>query len=296
MADDVHGDFDPNERWHGKGYGCIWKHEIKKGLEECDYRKNGYDISKDDRTSVYNGDHFNAAKKLKYIDANGTPSDQAASDLADARMQEFPAGKDAAWKAKWLENLKNPFGLLAVDKNAWHIDHIFDNGSTKVMPWWGSNRKLTTPKSNFLPQPHKGWHYMFPYKHTYHHLIEKDSFLTYVINAPVPSSAVTQFRRKKIVITKKYLHWNINNKNNVILLPNEVPHAEVVELPCHCPWDTCSHPKYSSILKTKLEKVKKKIDAAVEDGDHPKIKDAEKILTNTQDELYTEVKDIKGPL
>lgn len=52
MTKPVHAYFDSHERWHGKGYGCVWKHathnyiqstkkyvKVKGDIEECDYQK-----------------------------------------------------------------------------------------------------------------------------------------------------------------------------------------------------------------------------------------------------------------
>jgi len=292
MAKKVHGT-EPDKRGHGgEKFGCVWKHPVTGG--PCDYRRNGYDESKSSRTDLYNRNHKANAISKGYLGPDGSVNVPKVDALVGARATEV-GGKPKAWKTKWNARLAGPFGLLENDERAWHINHTY--AELRIQdPWWPPFSDSPTPKTNFLPLPHGGNHYFFPYKHNYHHIIEKGSFHELVLNAD-HKDPVTPTRRKQIVIgADPMLHWNINNKKNLILLPNEIPHADTVGLPSHCPWSTRSHPKYKSMLKSKLEQVRKKIDKAVTTGAHPEIQKAEEILSNTEKQLFEEVKKIKGPL
>jgi len=292
VAKSVHGT-EPDARGHGgEKYGCVWKHPVKGG--PCDYRKNGYDESEASRTDLYNKDHKAIAIAKGYLAADGSVNVPNVSALVGARASAV-GGKPAAWKTKWNKRLAGPFGLLKKDAKAWHIKHTYTEASIQN-PWWPLFSATPAPKTNFLPMPHGGNHYFFPYKHNYHHIIERGSFHELVLNAD-HKDPVTPAKRKKIVIgADPMLRWNINNKANLILLPNEVAHADTVGLPSHCPWSTRSHPKYKAMLKKKLEEVREKIDKAVKTGAHPEITKAERALTQVEKDLLEEVKKIKGPL
>lgn len=291
MAKPVHGS-EPDKRGHGGDkYGCVWKHPVKGG--PCDYRKNGYEESKASRTGLYNKDHKAIAIAKGYLSPNGDVNVPKVEGLVATRAAD--KGKSKAWETKWNKRLAGPFGLLNKDADAWHIDHTYTPGKVDS-PWWPPFTDKPAAKTNFLPNPHGGNHYFFPYKHNYHHIIEKGSFHELVLNAEY-QDPVTPAKRKHIVIgADPMLHWNINRKQNIILLPNEEPHADTVGLPSHCPWSTRSHPRYKSMLKSKLDDVRKKIDKAVKTGAHPEIEKAQDALTQAETDLLEEVKKVKGPL
>jgi hypothetical protein len=304
MTEDIHGEFDPNQKWHGEGYGCVWKHachkwnpvtkqlETKSELKECDYRKNGFDVSGSERSGLYNKEHRNKAQRLNYF------SKKTIGRIIDSRWKKSSSStqgkhQEKTWKNKWKDRLMGPIGLLAQDREAWHINHKFKG---KLIPWWGKDRRLRSAKAeNFKPFTSGGWHYFFPYKHNYHHLIARGAFSNIVLNGKIPSgSKITPYQRLQIVLCKKYLHWNINNRDNIILLPNEEIHARIVGLPAHCPWEIPHHHDYTDMIESKLIEVRKAIDKAIRTKDHKKeINAAKKILEETQEELLDEVKKLK---
>lgn len=304
MAEEVHGTFDPNQRWHGKGYGCVWRHashsydwstnnyKLIEDRKECDYRKNGFDISKNPRSKYYNGPHKEKAEKQGYFDRSRIR--EAVNERSKKRRRSKSKKRERRWKQAWQRRLAGPIGLLEQDPKAWHIGHTFTG---KLTPWFGIDRtpNQTAQAENFLPKPHGGWHFFFPYKHNYHHLIARGDFTNIVLNGKIPAgSSITPFLRLQIVLCKKYLHWNFNNKDNIILLPNEEIHAEIVGLPAHCPWDTTSHPDYTDMIKNKLNEVRKAIDKAVSTEDHKKaIQVSKKKIEETQKELFDDVRKLK---
>jgi hypothetical protein len=303
MASSKHATMALEDRWHGKGSGCVHRHLTyyynfrsgkfvhKKNEVECDYRKNGFEKSKSDRSGDYNSkDHVAIARQKGYLEGRGAI--QAAVEQRNAaRKRPGSAKKQKRWKAAWQGRLAGPLALLRQDSKAWHINHTY---AGRVTPWWGkpAERKETTVSTeNFKPKPHGGWHYFFPYKHNYHHIIPIGAFRQIVIFGEVSDEAVTVRGRLDIVLCKKYLHWNINNPDNVVLLPSEEMHAEIVGLPAHCPWFTRSHPSWTDTIERSLIKVREALDGAVTNKDHEtKIKAAEEKLKKTQTKLLRQLK------
>ena len=55
--------------------------------------------------------------------------------------------------------------------------------------------------------------------------------------------------------------WNIHDQVNMIMLPNEVYPARILDLAAHIPWQMgADHKPYSKSLKKKLEPIRKILD------------------------------------
>ncbi len=285
---DEHKSWNYRDDWHkGNEYGCYFKHANTTKYKNCDYRLNGFDVSKD-RSGMYNRDHRQAAVKRGYL----TPEYETSEVKGQVDARASAKKKDSAWKDKFRGRIYGSFQLLAMDKNAWHIKHKI---TSMVTPWWGKATNRTPqkpPAENFLPKTSGGWHYYFPYKHNHHHMISAGSFKDYVIYAPT-SGEVTPFKRAIIVLKS---NWNINRKSNMVLLPNEEAVADTAQLPAHCPWDTASHPDYSKALKSDLKEVMKSIDKAANTKGHDELEDVTISLKETEDMLLDKLKSMRGPL
>jgi hypothetical protein len=281
-----HKPFDYRAEWHkGDAYGCYFKHDGAgfSKYPKCDYPLNGFEEAKQ-HTGMYNRDHRNAAGRKGYF-SDKVPQLQAqVSALGAAR------GKDSGWEQRTMDRVYQPIRLLLADPQAWHIKHHL---TQSVTPWWPKGGAARVPPAeNFLPRPHGGWHYYFPYKHNHHHMISAGSFREFVLDAPVSGKA-TRFTRR-IVILKA--DWNINRKQNLVMLPNEEAVAEICALPAHCPWDAVSHPDYSSALKSDLAQVRDAIDKAADKDKHEELEDVTIVLEETEKMLRNKIARMRGPL
>lgn len=233
---------------------------------------------------MYNRDHRAAAARKGYF------GDTEADVRAEVDQRAADRGKDAAWKARTMTRIYRPIDLLRSEPRAWHVGFRITH---VVKPWWPkAGPAQVPPAENFLPRPHGGWHFYFPYRHNHHHLISAGAFREYVLDAPAEGQA-TPFTRR-IVILKS--GWNINRRENIILLPTEEAVADIAALPAHCPWETRSHPNYSESVKDDLTKVRKAIDKASDVGAHEALEDVELALAKLEAELRKKIARARGPL
>lgn len=292
MSDDDHKEWQRLKEWHvGKSYGCYMRHPLSGPdgaikYAPCDYRLKGFNIAKTGaRSDMYNKDHLARAKKMGILSDKGKQKMEAqVSALAKKR------DKGASWEKNTMARIRNPFGLLERDAEAWHVNHTFTDG--KVKPWFGRDRSEKKPPENFLPKPHGGWHFFYPYKHNYHHMIPNRAFRDLVLDAEADGKANSESRRTALLMSK----WNINEDTNVILLPNELAVASVCGLPAHCPWETREHPKYTQKIKTDLGKVKEELDKAAKTQDHDDVEVAKLQLESTEEDLLEKIKGMRGTL
>lgn len=290
-----HAGFTKANEWHQDGEtGCIYKHGTPLN-HVCDYAKNGYDDvanKKYNGKSIYNLSYQQRAKLLGYIEGSSV-NDQKIQQNIDAKAGQYTGDKTKSpeWKKKWKGRLSRPFELLAKDAQAWDIEYKY---KSIVKPWWGGKAK-TPPDINYKPKRYGGWDYRYPLKHNWHHMIAKGEFYDVVIFGPKPENdsedKCTPLRRAQVVIHKNMIGWNINNKKNIILLPNEEPHALVMKLPSHCPWSLPNHNNYINTIKKDLERIRKKIDDAIMKGtpdkDHIKdVKIAKDTITDAEENIF----------
>jgi len=278
--------------WHEDDEtGCIYKHRTQL-YHICDYAKNGYDDVENKKfyiRPIYNIGYQARAKFFKYIEGNAV-NEQKIQQNIDAKASQYSGEKSKSpeWKKKWKGRLAKPFELLAKDEQAWDIGHKYSKDIVK--PWWGGKAKYP-PDVNYKPKRYGGWDYRYPVKHNWHHMIPKGEFSNLVINGKKPNDKCTPLRRAQVVIHKSMIGWNINNKKNIILLPNEEPHAIVMQLPSHCPWSLPNHNNYINTIKEELDEVREKIDKAITDGtpDGSHIKDvtiAKDTITKAEKKIF----------
>ncbi|QRK06482.1 AHH domain-containing protein [Archangium violaceum] len=102
----------------------------------------------------------------------------------------------------------------------------------------------------------------YPYEHDHHHMIPASAFQEYVLNGPSSNpSEINYMSRARVVMQGS---WNIHNQVNMILLPNEVYPARILDLAAHIPWQMgADHKPYSKSLEKKLEPIRKILDDAL---------------------------------
>ncbi|WP_419656860.1 uncharacterized protein Dvar_59850 [Desulfosarcina variabilis str. Montpellier] len=266
-----HAGFTKKNEWHkDKENGCIYKHRTKKD-DPCDYAKNGFDDVENKKfyaRSIYNLDYQARAKFFGYIEGNVVNEQKIQQQHIDVKASQYSGekAKPPEWKKKWKKRLAQPFEQLAKHEKAWDIKFSYPY---KVKPWWGLwviARAKIPPAENYKPKRYGGWHYFYPVKHNWHHIIPAGEFSNLVISGEKSDDRCTPERRAMVVIHKDMIGWNINNKKNVILLPCEEPHAFIMQLPSHCPYGLPNHNNYINTIKKELDEVRKTIDKAITDG------------------------------
>ncbi len=279
----------------GAEYGCVGRHSsIVKELEKsfCDYRWNGFDYSKDnERNDLYSrDDHLKRAIDLGYATEEGHSSGQAKKEL---RVKASELDKDSETE-NWVNKFNNRFrfslGLLRNDKAAFHVDHtIAESIRDKFYPDWlkDSLRKAgVSSYENFKPRSAGGAGCLTPYYHNYHHMIPNGVVENYVIYAE--SDDVEPNQRISVIIASM---WNINRKENVILLPQDMQTAKVVSLPAHCPYGARSHQSYSTMVESKMKKVVEKIDESVDKTeDHEVMSQIKDLFKNVEDKCLKDIR------
>jgi hypothetical protein len=283
-------------KWHKTDKtGCIFKHPTTKD-HVCDYAKNGFDNLDAGRYgNTYNNGFQDRAKRLGYIEGGAVNTSKTQGHV-DGKAGQYSGdkAKSQAWKDKWKERLDNPLALLAKEEKAWDKGYKYPH---IVKPWWrGGGGVKKPPEVNYKPKRYGGWHYYYPLKHNWHHLIPKGELSNAVINGKPPAGGedkCTPLRRAQVIISEDMIGWNINNKDNIILLPCEEPHALIMALPSHCPWSLPNHSQYINLIKSELDDVRGKIDKAIMDAtpDKDHIKEVT-IAKDTLDQAVNNVFDM----
>jgi len=277
----------------GDPYGCYMRHSFTSPppnyntvkYPACDYPFHGFNIAKTAaRSDMYNKDHLTRARKKGLL-----PNQDGKVLTGQVHAIATKRGQDKSWEDRVKQVIRKSFGLLERDAKAWHVNHTFADG--EVEPWFGSEKKRTPPE-NFLPRPHGGWHFRYPYKHNHHHLIPNRAFRDLVLDAKPSGKADSMTRRLAILMSD----WNINEDTNVILLPSELAIASVCGLPSHCPWETVEHPEYTRRIKTDLGKVRTSLDKAASTLNHKEIEKAVITLKNTEEALFKKIKNRRGAI
>lgn len=249
-------------------YGCVQRHPDPAGIKSkpCDYRYNGYEISKNDRRPLYTNQCNDAGvyKNFRGIAQRATkPSRETRVQREVATV--FRTRKDPSKAQKFFEVMfQSPVDTLAKDPQAWDIDRSTDY-DTLPKNLRGA-QKPTNPK-NFVPRHHGGHTCLSPYHHNHHHIIPSGAFRDYVLLAEegLDGETVTVRRRTIAVLLSK---WNINEKENVVILPQQDFISELVGLIAHCPHGLMSHKKYGESLEKELDKVRQCIDKMLEQKLH----------------------------
>jgi len=224
----------------------------------------------------------------KHTFSRTTPEYTSLAEDIAARKNKSEAGKGTRFLEAYRGRYGKSLGWLARDRKAWDVSHrmtldpqdfkqVF--GATKdnlLKDYESGFRELATPivdkaqhsPVNFhIPQSdipsRQGLGKWFPYEHDHHHMIPASAFQEYVLNAPSPStSEINYMTRARIVMQGS---WNIHNPGNMILLPNEVYPARILDLAAHIPWQMgADHKPYSKKLQGALAPVQGLLDRALQ--------------------------------
>lgn len=242
-------------------------------------------------------DNQEVAKKLGFLTPVGRTKDlKANTNTAEYnnQAQEVAKKKNASEKGKGTRFLiayraryGSALGRLAQDPHAWDVNYqmmldprgfkvVFgatkDNKArdyTRLLRRVGTELDAKTvlgPINFHIEQTdiagNKGFGKWYPYEHDHHHLIPASAFQEHVLNGEsTDPSRFNYMSRARVVMQGT---WNIHDEINMILLPNEVYPARILDLSAHIPWQMgADHPTYSKDLKKKLEPVRDILDEAL---------------------------------
>ena len=215
------------------------------------------------------------------------------ASMKELRAKASELDKDSETE-NWVNKFNNRFRfslqLLAKDKDAFHVKHtIAKRIRDEVYPPWLRDKLDSAGVSsfeNFKPRSAGGAGCLTPYYHNYHHMIPNGVVENFVIYAK--SKKITPDQRISVIIASK---WNINRKENVILLPQDMQTAKVVSLPAHCPYGVRSHQSYSTMVESKMKKVKEKIDKSVDKTkDHKVMSQVKQLFKKVEDECLKNIR------
>ena len=299
MAKDQHAAFDPETDNHptsGK-CGCVWKHasEIRKSqwsTHPCHYPTQGVKSARTHRARL-EGDHRGRAVAMGYLvqDGNGYRLDsdvvgKHARGKAPERQRRKEERREKFDRAAFIqrfvtERAEQPLSLLVREADGWYVDHPHPDART--------NPKLAGVKTFTLRERpgHPGQRY--PYFHEHHHIIPADALNKYVLNHD--GDGAKRDARVKVLLKGK---WNLNDEENMIVLPSEVVPARIVGLPAHCPWDEADHPSYTESLKAWLVRARRDVDAALKVEKHEVIAQAGERLSKVSGELRKVIEQERG--
>lgn len=278
-----------------KDIGCIWRHASPPNSDfkgPCDYRWNGFQASRK-RTDMYNNPHYDRAFILGYVDTELQATGKARGMIRKAGRQI--KGKGEVWVDRYHEFFfEAPLYWLQADwEKGWHICHKIATSIQRAGPIRPKHRDRIG-EENFKPRDNGGIAAYFPYYHQHHHMIPQGAFRDFVIYG---EGDVEPAERIKIVLKSR---WNINEPDNIVMLPKEEFIADIVMLPSHQPYGFYGpdrfHQTYSKSLKMKLDDVRNKIDEAVKgnkDGRHKEVKDIKIDLKVLEDELLEQIKEME---
>jgi hypothetical protein len=249
------------------------------------------------RTEAARKDNQQVAKKLGYITQDGRTRElKASTKTADYNKsaQDIAKKKNASEKGKGTRFLAayrsrygNALGRLAQDPYAWDVKYQMmlvpkdfkvtygatkDNKArdyTKLLKRVGTelDAKTTLGPINFHIEQadapgNKGFGKWYPYEHDHHHMIPASAFQECVLNGESEDPALMNYMSRARVVMQGT--WNIHHEDNMILLPNEVYPARILDLAAHIPWQMgADHPSYSRDLKRQLQPIKKILDKAL---------------------------------
>ena len=272
MGDSKHADWQFKNDYHtGDSYGCIWRHSSSKWIDtNCDHKLNAFEASKS-RNDMYAIDHRMHARKLGFLDMQNNLTGKGASEI---QSHAYAKDKDSKWIKKYFERYKTSISWLKEDPNAWHVNHAIS----------GVSFEGRSNSNTFVPRPQGGPGALFPYFHNAHHIIPQGAIKGFVI---FPEGGALPAQRRDIVLASK---WNINNPDNMVILPQELQVAAIAQLPAHCPYGDRKHTEYSNSLETELIDVKKKIDKAANTKECEDIEEVKLELEEVSKKMLDKIK------
>ncbi|HSP79811.1 MAG TPA: hypothetical protein VLQ93_14865 [Myxococcaceae bacterium] len=237
-----------------------------------------------------------------------------AEDVAAHKNRSEP-GKGTRFLEAYRARYGKSLGWLAKDPQAWDVKYripldskefkqVYGASKTNVATdYEGTVRKIVAPLTNIAPvnfhiqetniPANKGLGKWYPYEHDHHHMIPASAFQEYVLNAPSDNpSDVNYMSRARVVMQGS---WNIHDQVNMIMLPNEIYPARILDLAAHIPWQMgADHPTYSKSLEKSLEPIRKILDDVLKnptDDPHEAEKQASADFTKEMTELCNEQRD-----
>jgi hypothetical protein len=297
MANDQHLTVKDVAKRHDKdpaNTGCIWRHPKKQ--KPCDYLQNSYDACKT-RVNVYQRTDYwdryqatgegklDAEARERYRQKAREKSEKKKQEAAReekrvARLEGDPAQQGRLQKARAALAKARSFSedafvaehekayagaierLRASPRIGWSVGAIVPANHLQSEKYLGkvgrlvARGKLSCP--NHDPHALGRW---YPYDHEHHHLIPVGE-VQQMLDGPPGPSPVTLADRVEVMVRSK---WNVNCRENALILPTDELVARVLQLPAHCPWGKVNHREYSQMVGDQLRDVKRAINDACED-------------------------------
>ncbi|HYO53516.1 hypothetical protein [Archangium sp.] len=284
-----------NHKTNKDGYGCIWRHHIEDNgwdTHPCNHQLNGFYASADtqgDRYALYSRDFLSTARNLRYVEADDSMTEQARARVKNAGARVIAQGvrKSEGFDIDKYVNLAKTAFYWLQREDGWKIN---------VCPQPEPRNRLKQNQPNFYPRQSKtkgGHGAWYPYEHNYHHLIPIGAVEEFVVG----KTGAETVRSEQVIKIVLMSRWNIHNRLNMMLLPQQEIVAEVVGLPAHCPWGIPSHVEYQNSLESKLKDIRAKILEAIVDGnEHPDLQEVQIDFDNISKTLFEKVKNMKAGL
>lgn len=247
---------------HDRG-ACICRHGSKPTGSPCDYQKNGFDIT-NSRKSMYND------KKHRIDEKNKKKA------MRDIYKEVFlKAGEPMRQLKKWMGKFKEAMKRLHNDPKAWNVGY-------SCYPSMGKN---------FMPSAHGGAGWWYPYMHNWHHMIPSGATYDYIVGDDGERGV---WRLHLLMLTG----YNINCKENTVLLPKERFVGRALGLPVHCPYNSPNHPDYSQACDARLTKIGDMLNKAITEEecsiDFSKCQEAKDAMIALSNSLLTNIKNMYG--
>lgn len=280
-----------NHKQNTEGYGCLWRHSVPKGEWEshpCNYPLNGfYACSEGDKKALFSKDFLARAKELKYLSDKSRVTGEAEERVRSGAQEAIAAGRRKAETLKvdkYIRQARHELHWLDRDQG-WHIN---------VCPQPEPNHRVKKSQPNFYPYKSKtegGFGAWYPYEHNHHHLIPIGAVEEWVVGKGGDGGVV---RSGRVIQTILMSRWNIHNRQNMLLLPQQEIVAEIVGLPAHCPWGVPEHLDYQTSLQEKLRDLRNEIDRALGTEGHPEPAKVKIDLDELSKTLFKKVKKMEA--
>jgi hypothetical protein len=139
---------------------------------------------------------------------------------------------------------------------------------------WNVKTKADGIHQNFEPLSRKGQGFHYPYFHNWHHLIGNEMLNTFIKPA-------------KLLEVLMASGYNINDKENIVMLPKQRQVGEIIHWPIH----PNNHGPYDDYAEEKLQELKDKLQDGLEVREKP-----HKVTVKSLPKLRTEMNAISDRL
>jgi hypothetical protein len=116
-------------------------------------------------------------------------------------------------------------------------------------PVWDYGKQAESGHDNFLPRDNGGLGFHYPYLHNWHHLIANEMLNKYL----------KERRSLKLLEVLMASDYNINDGENIVLLPKEEKVGRIIKWSTH----PNNHPKFDAYAKSKLGDLKDRLRAGL---------------------------------